>query len=214
MKKRACIITGGVVSQELLFTVLQKGIYAVVIAVDGGLRAAHQLKISPDYIVGDFDTVSPDLLEEYETEKIVRHSPEKDQTDTELAIDIAVQSGCLEIDFFGATGSRLDHSLANVFLLQRLLETGVEGTIWNDNNRLYLKNKGFTIRKEEAYGDYVSLLPLSETVEQVTLTGFKYPVTNRAFKRACSLGISNEIVAEEAIVEFAGGIFIVVESRD
>ena len=80
--------------------------------------------------------------------------------------------------------------------------------------RTYLKNKGFTIRKEEAYGDYVSLLPLSETVEQVTLTGFKYPVTNRAFKRACSLGISNEIVAEEAIVEFAGGIFIVVESRD
>ena len=125
-----------------------------------------------------------------------------------------VNKDCTEIDFFGATGSRLDHSLANIFLLERLLQSGIEGAIFNENNKLYLKNSSFRIKKKEAYGDFFSLLPLSKSVEQVTLTGFKYPVKNRTFHRDFTLGISNEIIDEEACIEFADGIFVVVESKD
>lgn len=68
--------------------------------------------------------------------------------------------------------------------------------------------------KTQAYGHYVSLLPLTDSVKGVTLGGFKYPTENLTFYREQTLGVSNEIVQEEATVEFSDGIFIVVESQD
>lgn len=214
MNKKACIITGGTVSEQFLGQYVDRHKGDMLIVVDGALEVTHRLGIIPDFIVGDFDTVNQDLLEHYEKRIILRHPAEKDQTDTELAIETAMHAGCKEIVFFGATGSRLDHSLANIFLLQGLLAQGITAEIRNENNRLYLKNQGFTLKRKETQGDFLSLLPLTETVGEVTLTGFKYPVNNLTFYRERTLGISNEITEEEARVEFSKGIFIVVESRD
>ena len=214
MSKKACIITGGTLSSEFLAEYLGNHKNVFLIVVDGALEVTHRLGIQPDYIVGDFDTVNPELLEHYETSIVLRHPPEKDQTDTELAIETALNAGCRELVFFGATGSRLDHSLGNIFLLESLLKQGICAEIVNENNRLYLKNKSFTLYRNKACGDFLSLLPLSETVEGVTLTGFKYPVEDLVFYRERTLGISNEITEEEARVKFSKGTFIVVESRD
>ena len=214
MSKKACIITGGDISEQFLAEYLEKHQSELRIVVDGALEITHRLGIKPDYIVGDFDTVNQELLEYYEKDIILRHPPEKDQTDTELAIETALNAGCDSLVFFGATGSRLDHSLGNIFLLEHLLKQGIEAEILNENNKLYLKNKGFKIIRKASRGDFVSLLPLTETVEYVTLRGFKYPVEHLTFYREKTLGISNEITEEEASVEFSKGIFIVVESRD
>ncbi len=214
MCKKACIVTGGTISEPFFVEYVDKHREQLLIVVDGALEVTHRLGMMPDFIVGDFDTVDNGLLEHYEKNIILRHPPEKDQTDTELAIETALNAGCKEVVFFGATGSRLDHSLANIFLLQSLLEQGISAELRNENNRLYLKNKSFTLNRKEAWGDFLSLLPLTETVEHVTLTGFKYPVDNLTFYRERTLGISNEITEEEATVTFDGGIFVVVESRD
>ena len=214
MKKTACIITGGTLKEEYLASALHQLDKAFLIVVDGALEVTHKLGLMPDYIVGDFDTVNPDILTHYSEDIIYRHPPEKDQTDTELAIEMALQANCTRLIFFGATGSRLDHSLANIFLLQGLSERQIEAELWNEHNKLYVKNKSFSLRRKDVYGDFLSLLPLSATVENVTLTGFKYPVQNLTFYRERTLGISNEITKEEATVEFQKGIFIVVESRD
>jgi len=186
----------------------------LLVVVDGALEVTHRLNMKPDFIVGDFDTVNQELLPYYDKNIILRHPPEKDQTDTELAIETALHAGCRELVFLGATGSRLDHSLGNIFLLESLLKQGISAEILNENNRLYLKNQSFTLYRNKNCGDYFSLLPLSETVEEVTLTGFKYPVEKLTFYRERTLGISNEITEEEARVEFSEGTFIVVESRD
>jgi len=214
MSKCACIITGGVLDELFLTKYMDSHPGELRIVVDGALEVTHRLGIKPDFIVGDFDTVNPDLLEHYEKDIILRHPPEKDQTDTELAIETALNSGYDKLVFFGATGSRLDHSLGNIFLLESLLKQGITAEILNENNRLYLKNQSFILQRHNTRGDYLSLLPLSETVEEVTLTGFKYPVEKLTFYRERTLGISNEITEEEARVEFSEGIFIVVESRD
>ena len=214
MSKCACIITGGVLDEAFLADYLDSHPGQLRIVVDGALEITHQLGIKPDFIVGDFDTVNHDLLEHYDKEIILRHPPEKDQTDTELAIETAMDAGCDRLVFFGATGSRLDHSLGNIFLLERLLKQGVYAEILNENNRLYLKNKSFVLQRKNTGGNFLSLLPLTETVEEVTLTGFKYPVEQLTFYRERTLGISNEITEEEAKVEFSKGTFIVVESRD
>lgn len=212
--KEACIVTGGALSEDFLADYRKKYPEQLLIVVDGALEITHRLKILPDYIVGDFDTVDTSLLSYYDNKIILRHPPEKDQTDTELAIETALEAGCKSLFFLGATGSRLDHSLGNIFLLQGLLEQGIAAVIINENNRLYLKNKSFTLQKNQTYGDYISLLPLSEQVEQVTLTGFKYPVHQITFFRERTLGISNEITKETAGVEFSRGTFIVVEAKD
>ncbi len=214
MNKKACIITGGAISEVFLADYLDNHPSELKIVVDGALEITHRLGVEPDYIVGDFDTVNQELLEYYENDIILRHPPEKDQTDTELAIETALNSGCDRLVFFGATGSRLDHSLGNIFLLERLLKQGIEAEILNENNKLYLKNQGFILNRKETEGDFVSLLPLTETVENVTLCGFKYPVEHLTFYREKTLGISNEITEDKATVEFSKGTFIVVESRD
>jgi len=214
MSKCACIITGGTLSCGFLAKYLCIHTDRMVIVVDGALEGTHRLGIKPDYIVGDFDTVNQELLAFYDKEIILRHPPEKDQTDTELAIETALKEGCSDLVFLGATGSRLDHSLGNIFLLEGLLKQGIHAEIVNENNRLYLKNRSFILYRNTTCGDFLSLLPLSETVEEVTLTGFKYPVEQLTFYRERTLGISNEITEEEARVEFSKGTFIVVESQD
>lgn len=214
MNKTACIVTGGTLAENFLAEHVDRHQEELLIVVDGALAVTHQLQLKPDYIVGDFDTVDNSLLKYYDRNIILRHPPEKDQTDTELAIETALNAGCSVIKMFGATGSRLDHSLGNIFLLQRLLESGIEAEILNENNRLYLKNNSFSLKRNEVWGNFLSLLPLTETVDGVTLTGFKYPVKELTFYRERTLGISNEITEEEATIEFSKGIFIVVESRD
>jgi len=214
MSKTACIITGGALSAKFLEEYLSNHKEELLVVVDGALEVTHPLGLKPDFIVGDFDTVNQEMLSFYNPEIILRHPPEKDQTDTELAIETALYAGCEKLVFFGATGSRLDHSLGNIFLLEGLLKQGICAEILNENNRLYLKNQSFTLHRNNTRGDFLSLLPLSETVEEVTLSGFKYPVENLTFYRERTLGISNEITEEEARVEFSEGIFIVVESWD
>ena len=213
-KKKACIITGGTISPKFLSKHLKENSYSLLLVVDGALELTHSLGICPNYIIGDFDTVSEEILEFYDKDIILRHLPEKDQTDTELAVETAISFQCEEIDFLGAVGSRLDHSLANIFLLQRLLKQKIDGVIWNEYNKLYLKATSFRIKKKETKGEFLSLLPLTQTVEDVTLLGVKYPVQHRTFYQQDTLGISNEIIDEEAIISFSNGIFIVVESKD
>ena len=214
MSRTACIITGGFLDEKFLVRYMDRHSGELRIVVDGALEVTHRLGIKPDFIVGDFDTVNHDLLEHYDKAIILRHPPEKDQTDTELAVETALAAGCRSLVFFGATGSRLDHSLGNIFLLENLLKQGIHAEILNESNRLYLKNQSFILHRSKTCGDFLSLLPLSETVEGVTLAGFKYPVENLTFYRERTLGISNEITEEEATVEFSKGTFIVVESQD
>ena len=94
MSNRACIITGGFLEETFLTYYMDRHPAELRIVVDGALEVTHRLGIKPDYIVGDFDTVNNDLLEHYEKSIILRHPPEKDQTDTELAIETALAAGC------------------------------------------------------------------------------------------------------------------------
>ena len=99
---------------------------AVIICCDGGMRHAMKLGITPDYIVGDFDSVSSDVLEYYRSQNIeLKQVPcRKDETDMELGINHAIEIGADDITLIGGIGSRMDHTLANVFLLIRINKKG------------------------------------------------------------------------------------------
>ncbi|MBH1941356.1 thiamine diphosphokinase [Mobilitalea sibirica] len=210
------IITGGHVDEEFLKHQVLKTPYTMVIAADHGLIAADQLKLSLDYIVGDFDSVSHTLLKKYQeiSTPIKTFPTEKDKTDTQIAIELALMHNPSNIDIVGATGSRMDHVLANIHLLMLPMQLNVSAGMIDSNNKIYLKNKSFTIKRNNQFGNYVSLIPFTDKVTELTLKGFKYPLNNVTLIAGNSLGISNEIIEEEAFVDFLEGSLIVIEARD
>jgi thiamine pyrophosphokinase len=140
--------------------------------------------------------------------------PEKDDTDTEFAIREAIRRGADDITIVGGTGTRLDHVLGNVWLLGIGLEEGVSLQLLDEHNRIRLIDSPMILSREEQYGTYISLIPFSGEVRGVTLRGLKYPLNDYTLGGFCSLGISNEIVAEEAYIGFTAGLLLVIESKD
>lgn len=219
--RKGLILTGGSIDINFTREYLNKNSVDCVIAVDRGLMAAFALNLPVDLIVGDFDSVSSSVLEYYmdgknfgSVPKIRKLIPEKDMTDTQVAIEIAIEEGMEEITILGATGTRMDHFLANLNLLMIPLRNQVKACILDKNNKIYLKDQSFCIMQTSAYGNYISLLPLTEKVSAVTLRGVKYPLNQHTMIQGDSLGVSNEIVEEMAYVEMEDGILIVIESMD
>ena len=188
-----------------------------VIAGDRGLEALYQLKIIPNHVVGDFDSVSPEILEFYKKQsQIIFHTfhAEKDNTDTDIALQLAIRLKSSKITIMGALGKRMDHAIANIHILKDALEANIPCQMIDEHNRIYLINKEMTLEKEKVYGKYVSLIPLTSTVEGLSLTGFKYPLKDYTLPIGTSLGISNEIIGDTAHIQMKNGILIVIESRD
>ena len=215
--KRCLIITGGPIDLGFARSYLSGEGFDRVIAVDRGLNAAWALGIVPDVIVGDFDSADPAALADFRRrEHIVWevHQPEKDDTDTELAIKRAAAMGAGYIVLLGATGGRLDHLLGNIHRLYPGLQRGVEACILDPGNKLYLIDGERRFKRREVWGTYISFLPLTEEVKGITLRGFKYPLTDKDIAIGTSLCISNELAADEAVITLQDGVLIVVETRD
>ena len=145
--------------------------------------------------------------------EIHRLNPIKDDTDTEYAIRLAIREGARSIVMLGATGSRIDHVLGNISLLGIGLESGTDISIIDTNNRIRMADRPVTIEKSAQYGRFVSLIAVTDDNE-VSLRGFKYPVTDYSFDRFTSLGISNEIIDDHAVIDIHRGKFIIIESKD
>lgn len=188
-----------------------------IIAVDKGLETLYQLNIMPNHVVGDFDSVSTLILKFYQNNpNVIFHTfnPEKDNTDTDIALKLAIHLKSSAITIMGALGKRMDHALSNIHILMDALEANIPCQILDEYNRIYLIKDNTTIHKSEIYGKYISLIPLTTDVEGLTLVGFKYPLKNAKLSIGISLGVSNEILQDIARIELSKGILIVIESRD
>ncbi len=220
--RKTLVMAGGRMEEDFALSFLADKRYDKIIAVDGGLAFLHKLGVMPTDIVGDFDTVDQELLAAYERNADVRirkFQPQKDDTDSEIAVNMAVAYGSSQIDILGGTGGRLDHTIGNIRLLG-LIHAVSKGTIkaflYDRYNRLRLMEKECVIRKEEAYGKYISLFPYTQRAEDITLEGFQYPLKEHTMDlfQTPTLGISNELVGEFGRILCQKGVLLVVESRD
>lgn len=207
------ILTGGDLSMVFARSYIQTQTFDKIIAADKGLLYAEQLGIRPDFILGDFDSCPEETLERFKEEKIMILPREKDDTDTEIAMEQAVSMGAKKVTVLGSTGTRLDHVLGNMGQLVYALKHGVEAYIVDDHNRIRAADRPLKLEKKEQFGDYVSLIPVG-TVTGVTLHGFYYPLNNDTLVFHETWGISNELVDETGIIEMKDGILLVVESKD
>lgn len=211
------IVSGGEINLDFLNKYYNTNKNSTLIAVDKGLNALHKLNILPNHIVGDFDSVNKDLLALYSNNPnitIHKYNPEKDYTDTEIAIKLAIDLNSCCINIIGGFGNRIDHLLANIHILMHGLNANIPCYLIDEYNKVYLINSTTEILKSKTYGKYISLIPLTSSVSGLTLKGFKYPLTGYTLPIGVSLGISNKIVDDIATIYLSNGVLIVVESCD
>lgn len=189
-----------------------------LIAADRGVEFFMETGLTPDAAVGDFDSLSASGREYLETLKFVQVKqlkPEKDDSDTQSAVDLALEMGAKEIILLGALGSRVDHVLANLGLLTMGKVRGADISILDANNYIRLISSGTELRKDELFGRFVSFFPVGGDVPGLVLEGFKYPLNGHYLTVSDSgLTVSNEIVAERAKVTFEKGSLLMIMSRD
>lgn len=185
-----------------------------VICADGGLEKVEFLGLLPNVIIGDLDSVNDKILKKYKTLdiNIIKYNAEKDYTDMELAINHAIENNYKDIVLVGATGTRQDHTMANILLIEKYYKQGVRITIVDNNNTIQIISDEIEIKNKEGY--FVSIIPISDVVEKVTLKGFKYSLTDRNVERGSTLCVSNQIVSKTGKITIKSGIGLVFISKD
>ena len=161
---RYLVVTGGTVSKKVLETVLSDYDFQKIIACDKGLEICQECDILPDLVIGDFDSAKTDIVASYrEKTEFLDLDTHKDFTDTHVAISYILEQEIRpdEVILVGATGTRMDHTLANIGLLKQFAETEISAYLIDEHNRITMTAHQHIVKRTDAYR-YVSLLPYTE----------------------------------------------------
>ena len=205
------IVSGGRIGDRDFF---RKKIFemgnGLIICCDGGVRHLQQTGIKPDVIIGDMDSIDPVQLEGYSRQnvKIIKYPVGKDFTDTELALDYAINLKPEAVYIWGALGGRIDHTLANVLLLENTKALPIKTCLIDEYCEAFLLSGDVTFN--ESAGQTVSLIALSPQVEGITLRGFLYPLDDAVLKMGESRAVSNIINVDEAKISVRSGSLLVI----
>lgn len=201
-----CVILCAGLFGELNFSFLP-GDY--IICCDGGYDYALKTGVRPQLIVGDFDSVQCPLPDDIE---ILRFPAKKDDTDSMIAVRAALARGCDEIILLYATGNRLDHTVANLTVLQFIVEQGAKGRLVGVGEEVWLiRDAAMTFPAQE--GSSLSVFAWGEQAVGVTLSGVAYPLCEHTLTNAFPLGLGNRIVAQQAVVSVRRGSLLVIKSK-
>lgn len=210
--KGLIIASGNITDYTRLVSIIKYSDF--VLCADGGMD--HLLKINyiPDLVLGDFDSISKDSFNFIRENNIpIQKYPSiKDSTDTELAIDYLVENGFDEIILTGVTGTRLDHTMANVLLLNYLLKKRIKGKIIDDHNTIYLLEDYKELNDLKDF--YISLIPINEDGIVLSLSGFFYNLDHEFIEFGSSRGISNKIIGQQGIIQIHNGKALLFISKD
>lgn len=214
---KTVIISGGMLDEGFAEKVLEANPEAYIIAVDKGFEYLYNHKIEPQYIVGDFDSIDPKVIDYYRKETnipIREYNPVKDATDTEIALRLGITLGSKEMILLGATGGRIDHLWANVQTLSVACDAGVNACILDEKNKIWVTNKSCVLKKSEAYGPYLSVFSLEGEIYDFSLEGTKWPLNHHDLMPCDSLTVSNQFVDDEVKISFVNGRIVIMETKD
>ena len=207
---KSYILTGGTIHPDNIHIKPDKN--DLIIAADSGLNHAKTLGLTPAVVVGDYDSLGR-VPEPGLDIEVITVPAEKDETDTQLAIRLALSRGADDVHVIGGLGGRLDHTLSNLAILEALAQKKVRCVIEDGQNRVRLLQSDSTILPRSGY-TYVSLLALDPIVKGVEIEGVKYPLKNAKLTRTFQYAVSNEITGNCCFIAVRKGTLLVVESRD
>ncbi len=203
---RAVIFAGGsIFDYEFVKSYIKEEDF--IIAADSGFDHLKTLDIIPDIFIGDMDSVKSEII----ANEIIRLEVMKDETDTESALKLAKEKGADEAVLFGATGTRIDHMLANVFLLKKANIIGITAVLIDEHNEVRYLNDEISIIGN--CGDIVSIIPLTH-IDGISTTGLYYTLNNDSMEFPTSRGVSNVMTEAICKITLKSGDALVIKSRD
>lgn len=184
----------------------------LLIAADGGAAHCRALDLTPQVVVGDFDSLDPTLRTELEARgsRFIQYPAHKDATDFELALLHAQSAGADHIDVFGGLGRRWDHSLANLLLAADLRFTSIRITFVHGPQRLFVIAQRTQLQLE--VGSRLSLVPIKGDAVAVRTRGLEYPLDRETLTFGTSRGVSNVVSQPEVEIELASGLLLCILS--
>lgn len=208
---KAFIYTGGAIFPENITERPKSG--DIRIAADQGFENARLLGERVDIALGDFDSLRGGIKNLPDDVEKVTVPAEKDETDTQLAVNLALSKGADEIVIIGGLDGRLDHTLSNMAILEAMWDMKVHCVISNGQNRIRYINSSSILVARSGY-KYLSVIAADEKVKGVSVEGCKYPLRNAKLSRKFQYAVSNEIEGNCALVSVKRGGIFVVESID
>lgn len=181
---------------------------SVVVCADGGYKTALKYGIKPDYTIGDFDSLGyiPDA------ENVITHNAIKDDTDTALCVEKAIELGCDEFYIYGAASGRIDHSFANFQLICNTAKRGKKVFLISDVFFITAVSNGALNLKAQKNG-IVSVFCMGEGARGVCINGLKYVVCDCQLSPFVPLGVSNEFIGKCAEISVSDGVLLIMVER-
>lgn len=208
---KALLISGGKKVKKT--TLLENVEDRYIIVADGGVKNLIGTEIIPDEVLGDFDSIDEkgrEFLFKNKV-KVKKYPAKKDLTDTELCLEVLIEKGATDITILAASGTRLDHTVSSLFLLERLKREKIRGRFVDDNNFItFVEDETVEVVKNKY--KYLSVVPVSKEFS-LTTEGTEYNVKDLKYNRWTIRGTSNEIVEEVSKITAKGSAFLIL-SRD
>lgn len=219
MQNKCFIFTGGerIVPKNFNSNYFEN---SFLIAADSGVLQILELskvgiEITPELILGDMDSFDRNTANKlFKSAEFIPFPPEKDYTDTQLALKIAIDMGYTDIEIIGGTGGRCDHYLSNLLLFKYCSENGIKLTVCDGKNKIfYCDDSAVDIIKDEKY-KYLSIIPFGSPLLGVSIKGTKYELENADISDTMPVTISNEIVCDTCNISVNVGSFYIILSGD
>ncbi|KUO70067.1 MAG: hypothetical protein APF77_24655 [Clostridia bacterium BRH_c25] len=184
-----------------------------IICADGGTRHAINMGLIPNVIIGDMDSSAVRYIDYYRKKgvEVVQYPPDKDKTDTHICVEFALAFS-REIILLGATGSRIDHMIANISLLKLGIERNIPISIMDNKN--YIRMIKDSIILEGNKGDYFSLIPFTDKVEGISTKGAHYELMDAVMELGDPYGVSNYFEEETVEISISKGYLLVIKAKD
>ncbi|MBK1810617.1 thiamine diphosphokinase [Clostridium sp. YIM B02505] len=208
---KAVIVAGGKApDKELFLREIEDANY--LIAADSGVNVFYKYDVCPNVLLGDFDSAKHEAIDAFKEVEIVKFKPEKDFTDSELAFKHAIENGADEIVLLGCTGTRLDHTIANIGLLKSALDLNIKAMIKDENNCIFLVSKDTVL--QGSHGQTISFQAFGEKVGNFYIVDAKYPLQDYSLEFGDGRTVSNEFIDKSIKITFSSGTVMVIYSND
>ena len=213
---KICIVLNGEIKDfNRIKEIIKNENYYKIICADGGANHLFKMGINPDYIIGDLDSINLDIINYYKDKNVdfEKFPSKKDETDSEICIFLAEKLKATSIDFIGALGGRIDHTIANINLLYYVKEKGIKPRIISEKEEIYIAvNEKIIINGNK--GDTISIIPIRGDAKGVTLSNLEYPLKEHYMKYSVPLGVSNVMLDTSCSISVKEGNLLIIRNKN
>lgn len=211
---KICIILNGEIRDyNKTKKIIKNEKYDFIICADGGANHIYMMDIVPDYIIGDLDSANSNIVNYYNKKNVSfkRYPSKKNETDAEICIFLAQELSATSIDFIGALGGRIDHTIANVNLLYYAKKKGITPRIISEKEEISIAiNELLSVKGEK--GDIISIIPINGDAKGVTLENLEYPLVNYDMMYSIPRGISNVMLDKICKIKVRDGTLLIIRN--